>query len=172
MRLRVARVAAAGALLASAAGGASCASNRADTPRRPFILPIFAPWSDRAEPAPDVSDYLPTPEGPVLVASGDWDDVPASIDAALTPSGLAVERVIESTSERYFATLLTPSGEPGEVEARRAAPRGTPDPVTIHLRAHIGRVGDVPAQDRLLRNIRLRLAQLRGVGVAPLPSGW
>ncbi len=120
----------------------------------PLVLGCCA---NRAVPAED--GYSP----PLVVqVQGDWDDVDAAMDVALSE----VEAAVESSqavglSKRYL--IRTVRGEPGEVVLTQLETPGD-----IGLSVQIGRFGDRSREKRLADAIRSRLGALYGRDAAPL----
>lgn len=115
-----------------------------------------------------------------VLATGDWNDVAAAVDAGARAAEMAV--VNSSTSEdgrtRTFA-LVTATDEPARLTATtkssEAATRGKPWGAAagagpIELSASVGRFGDADRERKLLRAVRQRLERLSGVDSAPLPD--
>lgn len=106
---------------------------------------------------------------------GDWDDVEAALEVALSSAELAVigkaalhvvpAETNEISTRRVAFDLVTVGDEPAAV---RFAALRTGDPTPIEVFARIGRFGDVQLEDRLLAAIAHRLTQLEGKDFAPL----
>lgn len=114
------------------------------------------------------------------LATGDWDDVRAAVEAGARAAEMAVVSSSESNDGRTKTyQLVTVTDEPAQVVAQirggasmsgatgwGAAGGAGP----IELSASVGRFGDAQRERKLLRAIRQRLEQLSGVDSAPLPD--
>jgi hypothetical protein len=114
-------------------------------------------------PACAADDAMPpTPLAISSVATGDWDDVDAAVDAGVSAAEVAKVDVRSSPdlSTRTYQ-LRTITDEPAWLIAQRA---GTG---RVSLGARVGRFGDPERESRLLRAVSERLNALYGVDWAP-----
>lgn len=107
--------------------------------------------------------------GTTATCMADWNDVVASVNAAVGQCESAIERIDESQPDVVTFSLRTIYDEPGTLVVERTP---GPDPVMCTLRARLGRDGDAKREAALIRDVKYRLGQLRGRDYAPLPDGW
>lgn len=114
------------------------------------------------------------------LATGDWDDVRAAVEAGARAAEMAVVSSNESTDGRTKTyQLVTVTDEPARVVAHVRGGAGMSGGKAwgaaggagpIEISASVGRFGDVQRERKLLKAIRQRLEQLSGVDSAPLPD--
>lgn len=104
--------------------------------------------------------------GASVEASGDWDDVDASVRVAAKAAEVAVVAREEVGEGEIVYTLRTITDEPGRLRVLRSKEGSAAG--GLMLSARIGRFGDEAAEEKLLTAVRSRLADLQGVDVAPL----
>lgn len=114
----------------------------------------------------------------------DWDDLDAALDVGLSEIEAAVLKKDQPEPGLIVCTLVTIRDDQGVIQIRQLdpLPTATPDPsidtapdspapgpVTIEIRASIGRFGERRQAERtLVQTIRRRLVQLRGRDAAPV----
>lgn len=129
------------------------------------LLPLALALATTLPPGCAAGPETPAPEAPQPaheMSRGDWDDVEAAIWTAAGQLEIAVER-IEPGEDVLRATLRTVRSEPVTVTARRTAGG------RIALEAQFGRFPEPDSRaQRLVEAISQRLAQLAGVGHAPV----
>jgi len=94
--------------------------------------------------------------------AGDWDDLSASVDAVADHLLLGVLSATR-TPKNQEIRLVDIRGRPVSITATRAS-----DGETMLIRVHAGRFGDPPLETDIFRDLRRRLAQLKGVDWAPI----
>lgn len=104
-----------------------------------------------------------------IVARGDWNDVLAAVTVAVPSIDAAVLKVTSAGDEQRFE-IETAGADPGWLVAvpDGSADPKSPDPIRIRLTAAVGLFGDPAREAKLLEATRKRLADLAGVGFAPL----
>lgn len=123
--------------------------------------------ADRSVPA-----GVPAEEGGVLV-NGDWDDVDAAVEAAVSKVQMTVVSSDDGEgSGPWVYQLVTITDEPARLVVRRppgsAAPARVRGTETLQIEASVGRFGN-PRQERaLIAALRERLGDLAGVDFAPI----
>jgi hypothetical protein len=120
-------------------------------------------------------------EGTQATAMADWDDIEAAMDVAISKLEMAVEarpsreelRSDQRGAECVEYKLVTIRDEPARVlfcrNKKLAWSDGSaagPEPITILVR--VGRWGDSAREEELLKAIRARLNDLKGVDWAPI----
>lgn len=103
------------------------------------------------------------------VVDGDWDDVSASVAAAVRDQEVAILSEVKTDDVVTFE-LLTIKDEPGRLEARRGKGEAGGGESTITLTCRLGHFGDADRERALMDRTARRLKELAGVGAAPL--GW
>lgn len=115
---------------------------------------------------PPVGGISLLPDASERVMIGDWDDVPVAVRYGLGQLGMASLRHGLAEDGAMVWSIRTAGDEPGIVKVWQDGQ--TSDGFTkIHMRATIGRFGDVAREKKLLRAISRRIRQLKGVEVAP-----
>jgi hypothetical protein len=110
----------------------------------------------------------PLPHAAAAQSLADWDDVRASVGAALGGSELVLVRLDAPEPDRLVYTLRTSRDEPASLTVQRLDPPGAPDPVRLALTCSVGRFGDAAREREFLLLVAERLEQLKGVEVAPI----
>ncbi|MBX3390801.1 MAG: hypothetical protein KF691_15235 [Phycisphaeraceae bacterium] len=120
-----------------------------------------------------------TISGTTSVATGDWDDVNASVLAASQHREMTVLTESQPNPTTLEFDLLTVSSEPVTITVTRSSP---PDPsirlsqegpIAMTLEVKVGRFGDSRRERELIDDIRFRLGDLVGpFTTKPLPSSW
>lgn len=99
------------------------------------------------------------------IGAGDWDDIDAAVDVGM--SAAEVARVDASTSADGLTRtyeLRTITDEPAWLVARRE------EGGRVGLGARVGRFGDPPREEKLIRGVAERLKALYGVDWAPMTT--
>lgn len=120
-----------------------------------------------------------TISGTTSVATGDWDDVNAAVQAASQHREMAVLSESDPNPTTMEFNLLTVSSEPVTITVTRSSP---PDasirlsqegPIAMTIEVKVGRFGDSKRERELIDDIRFRLGDLVGpFTTKPLPSSW
>lgn len=102
---------------------------------------------------------------------GDWDDVDAAVQVAITRAEMAIlrrtaEPADQPDPDRIQFELLTMMNDRAVLTATREAGAGE-SLIPIHLEARVGHFGDPAREQVLLRAMADRLEQLAGVDYAP-----
>lgn len=119
--------------------------------------------------------FLSEPER--ALTTGDWDDVDAAVDAAISKKG--VEMAVLSSRDEEGGTrvyeLTTIGDEPARLvvhrklnESATGVRHGRGAPEAMSLEAWVGRFGDRDRERALIAEVRARLGDLAGVDYAPL----
>ncbi len=113
--------------------------------------------------------------GITIIAEGDWDDVDASVEAAVVRCEMAIVRrisfqlepaeTIDVPTRRRAFDLVTADDQPARL---KFVAKSTTDPGDIEVFAHVGRFGDRAREQTLLDAVRDRLDALAGRDFAPL----
>src|SRR5262245_62075010 len=98
--------------------------------------------SNRSAPARPVAATSPG----ALTVRGDWDDVDAALEAALSRSEMAILRRSEESPDKLYFELITIRSEPGSLTVTRDHGAGD-QLIPIHLEARIGHFGE-PASEQ------------------------
>lgn len=118
--------------------------------------------------APARRETPPVLASPVsLTAHGDWNDVDAALEVALTRAQMAILSRSADGPDRITWQLLSVRDEPAQLTAARP-PGRTQNPTDITLEARIGHFGDPQREEQFLKYVERRLEQLAGVDYAPL----
>ncbi len=120
-----------------------------------IVLGLSACAADDATP--------PSPMAISSVATGDWDDIDAAVDAGVSAAEVAkvdVRSSADSLTRTY--QLRTITDEPAWLIAQRTGVG------RVSLGARVGRFGDPQREAGLLRAVAERLNALYGVDWAPL----
>ena len=121
----------------------------------------------------------PEPARAPVEVVADWNDIDASVLAAVSQSEAAVLSITEESGAKVFK-LLYISNEPGTLRVWAADPSKIPTDkleraapsIELRLSATVGYWGHPERERKLERDVEKRLKQLAGVEFAPLPSGW
>jgi hypothetical protein len=101
-------------------------------------------------------------EGQEVTVKGDWNDVTASVYAAIRDQEVALLSE-KRTADRVTYELLTARDEPVRLVATRTA-----DQDSITLRSRFGHFGDPARERRFTERIASRLRDLAGVDYRPI----
>lgn len=120
-----------------------------------------------------------TISGTTSIATGDWDDVNAAVQAASQHREMAVLNESQPDPTTVEFNLVTVSSEPVTITVTRSNP---PDPsirlsqegpIAMTIDVKVGRFGDSKRERELIDDIRFRLGDLIGpFTTKPLPSSW
>jgi hypothetical protein len=110
------------------------------------------------------------PDGTVLTALGDWNDINAAVDVAASAGEVAVLSANPAEVNPRVFQLQSVENQPGRltVEAGASEAASTPRPVAMTLRCRIGHFGDPEREARVLEALAERLDDLAGVDYHPL----
>lgn len=101
-----------------------------------------------------------------MLVTGDWNDVEASVLAALSDNEVAIlHEELGDTKQKF--ELLRVTDDAGWIVAMRESTADT-DRIRIRLTAKIGYFGDPPRERKLLDSVARRLRQLAGVEYRPI----
>lgn len=113
--------------------------------------------------------------GTAIIAHGDWDDVDASVEAAVGRNEMAIVRrislelepaeAVDIPTRRRAFDLVTSDDQPARI---KFVAKTTTDPGDIEVFARVGRFGDRAREESLLRAVRERLEDLAGRDFAPM----
>ncbi|MBX3380702.1 MAG: DUF3568 family protein [Phycisphaeraceae bacterium] len=120
-----------------------------------------------------------TIEGTSSLATGDWNDVNAAVQAAAQHREMIVETESQPNPKTLQFSLLTVRSEPVTVTVTRTS---APDPsarlsqegpIAMNIEVKVGRFGDSRRERELIDDIRSRLGDLVGpFTTKPLPESW
>lgn len=130
---------------------------------------LLQPGCAAPPPRPSPQPAREPAHGPSTAgARADWDDIEASVTAALSKTELVFVRLTAPEPGRLVYTLRTSRDEPASLTVERLDPPGVQDPVGLSLTCTVGRFGDPAREREFLDLVIKRLRQLRDVEVAPL----
>jgi hypothetical protein len=104
----------------------------------------------------------------------DWNDIDASVDVAASKAEMAVVAKDSASAHERTFELRTIRDQPAWLVITRAAKPGSAagegggEGVEFSMRCTVGYFGDKPEEERLLRALKQRLEELRGVETRPL----
>lgn len=125
------------------------------------------------------SGGLFTIQGTSSLATGDWDDVNASVLAAAQHREMVVESESQPNPRTLKFDLMTVNGESVIITVTR---NSAPDPsvrlsqegpIPMEIEVKVGMFGDSKREQELIDDIRTRLGDLVGpFKTKPLPESW
>lgn len=125
----------------------------------------FCGCSAPPPPAPLVDASAASPTSRTI--RGDWNDVPAALEVALSRAQMAIIRRTQDGPDLITYELISIGNDPVILTVARAAGAGD-DLIDIQLQARAGHFGDPQLELNLLVPLAQRLSQLAGRDFAPL----